>query len=66
MVGIIKQKKGEQYIVDIGTRDRVALSKMAFEGATKKYKPDLKVTLYAENNIYDILQGNTNVHYCLI
>ena len=43
VVGIIKQKKGDQYVVDIGPRDRVTLSKYAFEGATKKYKPDLKV-----------------------
>jgi len=43
VVGIIKQKKGDQYVVDIGTRDRVTLSKMAFEGATKKYRPDLKI-----------------------
>ena len=40
---MITKKSGDQYVIDIGTRDRVTLSKFAFEGATKKNKPDLKV-----------------------
>jgi len=43
VVGIINKKSGDQYVVDFGTRDRVTLSKFAFEGATKKNKPDLKI-----------------------
>jgi hypothetical protein len=37
-------------MVDIGTRDRVALSKFGFEGATKKNKPDLKVSSRIQNS----------------
>lgn len=43
VIGIITKKAGESYVVDIGTRDRVTLPKLAFAGATKKNKPDLKV-----------------------
>jgi hypothetical protein len=44
VLGIIKQKgKGDQYSCDVGTRERAHLSKSAFEGATKKFRPDLLV-----------------------
>jgi len=45
ILGIIKQKsKGEHYAMDIGCREyRAQLNKNAFEGATKRYRPDLQV-----------------------
>lgn len=43
VVGIIKQKgKGDQYACDVGMKERAALSKFAFEGATKRFRPDLQ------------------------
>lgn len=46
VVGIIKQKsKGEHYSIDVACREhRAQLSKNAFEGATKRYRPDLQVS----------------------
>jgi len=44
VVGVITKKSGDQYVIDIGIKDRVTLSKFGFEGATKKNKPDLKVS----------------------
>jgi len=45
VLGIIKQKsKGEHYSIDVACREqRAQLSKNAFEGATKRYRPDLQV-----------------------
>lgn len=43
MVGIVTQKSGDIYKVDIGASDQATLSYLAFEGATKKNRPDLQV-----------------------
>jgi len=47
VLGIIKQKsKGEHYAIDVACREqRPQLSKNAFEGATKRYRPDLQVLI---------------------
>lgn len=44
MIGIIAGKLGESFKVDIGSYLPAQLSFYAFEGATKKNKPDLKVS----------------------
>ena len=43
VIGITSGKMGESYKVDIGAYLPAQLSFYAFEGATKKSKPDLKV-----------------------
>ncbi|KAF9046521.1 hypothetical protein BJ165DRAFT_1415103 [Panaeolus papilionaceus] len=43
VIGIVIQKVGEGYRVDIGSAHYAALDGLAFEGATKRNKPNLKV-----------------------
>lgn len=43
VVGIITQKVGDIFKVDIGAKEQASLSYLAFEGATKKNRPDLQV-----------------------
>ncbi|KJA21163.1 hypothetical protein HYPSUDRAFT_140916 [Hypholoma sublateritium FD-334 SS-4] len=42
VVGVIIQKVGEGYRVDIGSAHPASLDSLAFEGATKRNKPNLK------------------------
>lgn len=42
MVGIMTQKSGDIYKVDIGASEQASLSYLAFEGATKKNRPDVQ------------------------
>lgn len=43
MVGVIIQKVGEGFRVDIGSAHYASLDGLAFESATKRNKPNLKV-----------------------
>ncbi|KAF8231757.1 exosome complex exonuclease RRP40 [Tricholoma matsutake] len=43
VIGIITQKLGEGFRVDIGSAHHASLDGLAFEGATKRNKPNLKV-----------------------
>ncbi|KAF7391775.1 hypothetical protein HZH68_011318 [Vespula germanica] len=43
VIGIIIQKVGDLYRVDIGAKESAALSYLAFEGATKKNRPDIQI-----------------------
>ncbi|XP_078045702.1 exosome complex component Rrp40 [Augochlora pura] len=43
VVGIVTQKGGDIFKVDIGASEQASLSYLAFEGATKKNRPDLQV-----------------------
>ncbi|XP_076654450.1 exosome complex component Rrp40 [Halictus rubicundus] len=43
VVGIVVQKGGDIFKVDIGASEQASLSYLAFEGATKKNRPDLQV-----------------------
>ncbi|PPR00453.1 hypothetical protein CVT24_004514 [Panaeolus cyanescens] len=43
VIGIVTQKVGEGYRVDIGSAHYASLDGLAFEGATKRNKPNLKV-----------------------
>ncbi|KAK2587971.1 hypothetical protein KPH14_004052 [Odynerus spinipes] len=43
VIGIITQKAGDIFKVDIGAKEQASLSYLAFEGATKKNRPDLQV-----------------------
>lgn len=49
IIGCIVQKSGDIFRVDIGSSDTACLSYLAFESATKKYRPDV--------NIGDIIYG---------
>ncbi|XP_012255320.2 exosome complex component RRP40 isoform X1 [Athalia rosae] len=43
VVGIVTQKVGDIFRVDIGGGEQASLSHLAFEGATKKNRPDIAV-----------------------
>lgn len=43
VVGIVTQKSGDIYKVDIGASEQATLSYLAFEGATKKNRPDVQI-----------------------
>ncbi|EFA07836.1 exosome complex component RRP40 [Tribolium castaneum] len=43
VVGIVVKKSGDLLKIDIGGSEPASLSMLAFEGATKKQKPDLQV-----------------------
>lgn len=43
MVGVVTQKAGDIFRVDIGGAEHASLSYLAFEGATKKNRPDVVV-----------------------
>lgn len=43
MIGIVTKKSGDIYKVDIGANEQATLSYLAFEGATKKNRPDLQI-----------------------
>ena len=45
VIGVVTQKVGEGYRVDIGSAHPASLDGLAFEGATKRNKPNLKVRL---------------------
>ena len=50
MIGVITQKIGEGFRVDIGSAHFASLDGLAFEGATKRNKPNLKVSRYSMEN----------------
>ncbi|XP_076160578.1 exosome complex component Rrp40 isoform X1 [Ptiloglossa arizonensis] len=43
VIGIITQRGGDIFKVDIGANEQASLSYLAFEGATKKNRPDIQV-----------------------
>lgn len=43
VIGVIVQKAGEGFRVDIGSAHSASLDGLAFEGATKRNRPNLKV-----------------------
>lgn len=45
VIGIIVARHAEGYRVDIGSSQAASLDALAFEGATKRSKPNLKVRL---------------------
>jgi exosome complex RNA-binding protein Rrp4 len=47
VIGVITQKIGEGYRVDIGSAHFASLDGLAFEGATKRSRPNLKVGSYS-------------------
>ena len=45
VLGIVTQKSGDVFKVDIGGSEQATLSYLAFEGATKKNRPNVVVSL---------------------
>jgi exosome complex component RRP40 len=45
VIGVIAQKIGEGYRVEIGSAHFASLDGLAFEGATKRSKQNLKVSI---------------------
>ena len=43
MIGVIEEKHGENYVVNIGAPSSALLPVLAFEGATRRNRPNLQV-----------------------
>lgn len=43
MIGIVTTKAGDIFKVDVGGSEQASLSYMAFEGATKRNRPNVQV-----------------------
>ena len=43
VIGVVVYKSGDFFKVDIGSSEQASLSYLAFEGATKKNRPDVKI-----------------------
>jgi exosome complex component RRP40 len=43
VIGVVVNKSGDVFKVDIGSSEQASLSCLAFEGATKKNRPDIKI-----------------------
>jgi len=43
VIGVVTSKGGDIFRIDIGTSEQASLSYLAFEGSTKKNRPDVKV-----------------------
>ena len=50
VLGVVTQRAGDVYRVDIGASVLASLSYLAFEGATKKNRPNINVSHYDEMN----------------
>ncbi len=46
VVGVVREKQGEQFKIDIGASHIANLPFLAFEGATKRNRPNLEVLLF--------------------
>lgn len=46
MVGVVIARSGENYRVDIGAAHPATLDALAFEGASKRFRPNLKVPFF--------------------
>ena len=44
VIGVVLAKAGDTFKVDIGTSEAASLSYLAFEGATKKNRPNVQVS----------------------
>lgn len=44
VLGIVTHKTGDTFRVDIGSSELASLSYLSFEGATKRNRPDVKVS----------------------
>ncbi|KAH8915597.1 hypothetical protein BT69DRAFT_1325112 [Atractiella rhizophila] len=63
VIGIVTHKHAEGYRVDIGTSQPAALDALAFEGATKRNKPNLKIgeTVYARVSLCHPLSSEPEI-----
>ena len=43
VIGVVTSRAGDMYRVDIGASELASISYLAFEGSTKKNRPDVKV-----------------------
>ena len=75
VIGIVTNRIGESFKVDIGGSIQASLSGLAFEGATKRNRPNLQVTklkgnlsIYNGSSLSEILIGSSvrqsNFFFC--
>lgn len=49
IIGIVTAKSGDIFKVDVGGSEQASLSYLAFEGATKRNRPNVQVSLWGGN-----------------
>ena len=59
VIGIVTNRIGESFKVDIGGSIQASLSGLAFEGATKRNRPNLQVTKLKGNLLLSIYNGSS-------
>jgi len=59
VIGVVVNKAGDIFRVDIGSSELASLSYIAFEGSTKKNRPNVKVVIM----FYIVLQA---VSLCIL
>ena len=61
VIGVVTSKAGDVFRVDVGSSELAALSYLAFDGATKRNRPDVKVQLKTRDSLQWslILTGNS-------
>lgn len=52
MIGIITSKSGDIFKVDVGGSEQASLSYLAFEGATKRNRPNVQVSIVTNASLY--------------
>lgn len=64
VIGIITERHGDNYKVDIGCSQVATLSILAFEGASRKNKLNIKVTLSFTRKLNEGQNGS--IIYCRV
>ena len=60
VLGVVTKTTGRSYRVDIGSATQASLPELAFEGATKRNKPNLQVSLSLSLSLS--LSPHTDLH----
>ena len=61
VIGVVVSRAGECYRVDIGAQHSATLNMLAFEGATKKNRPDLQTGDLLLARVLEHLEGETEL-----
>lgn len=55
VIGVVVARSGENWRVDIGSAHMAILDGLAFEGATKRNRPNLKVSIAQATRVQEVL-----------
>lgn len=66
VIGVVTNKVGESYKVNIGSSEEASLSSIAFPGATKKNKPNIQVRFSILNSLAPICEWLSTPTYVVL